>query len=158
MIFNDYVEILNNQLQVIRRLDSIIRELESILCLKNEWERKMFSYSFNKLISSTYNTNGQANANELIDVTCTYHKELREKLISIDFMEFGEILSEFKNEGGEILSEESDFLTNEFKSSYKIIHEYKKFTDSNDITDYYTKCINAINSIVKISKNLNTMY
>lgn len=149
MIFNDYVDMINKQLNEIDKLDSITNEFSKILNKEAEWNALAFEKSYtNKL---TYNTSaGQSLINDFNNYTICYGNDFREILIGIDFMELGEILSNFKNIGGTYFEEESESLVKEFKNTYRIIHEYKKLTTKEKRADSYNKCINAIKTMNEI--------
>ncbi|MDB2086627.1 hypothetical protein [Clostridium paraputrificum] len=151
MIFNDFVIGLNEQMDNLRKLNDIIKELENILSAQKRWTSNTFRSIYSRTISTSYNTHGQNNANELIRSTDNHYNNLREHLIAIDFLEFGEILSDFKSTGLKCIEEETDNIIAEFKNTYKTIHEYRKFTDAEDRMNGYIECVEAI-------KNMNSIF
>lgn len=152
MIFNDYVITLNEQAESLEKLETIISELNKILLVQRTWMGSTFGLIFNRSISTSYNSQGQGNANELIEQTTKHYSDLREALIGIDFLDFGEILSDFKSNGLDCMEEETNNIITEFKNSYRIIHEYKKCRTQEGRSEGYTKCIDAINTMEVIFK------
>ncbi|MBS5885147.1 hypothetical protein [Clostridium sp.] len=150
MIFNDCVIILNEQMDNLEKLNDIMKELENILLEQKNWVSTTFKSIFTRTISSSYSGNGQANANNLIGETETHYNNLREHLIGIDFLEFGEILSNFKSASLGCMEEESDKIITEFKNTYKIIHEYRKCTNQQGRMNGYVECIDAISTMSSI--------
>ena len=152
MIFNDYVITLNEQMDILERLNSMIKELENIISEQKTWMSTTFNVIFSKAISTSYHSQGQAHANNIIDVTEKHYNRLRENLIAIDFLEFGEILSDFRRSGLDCMEEETNTIIVEFKNAYNIIHEYRKCIDIQGKMDGYPKTIDAISSMSNIFK------
>lgn len=150
MIFNDFVIGFNEQIENLERLKYIIEELEDILWNHEKWVDRSFRTIYNKTISTTYNSNGQNYANIIIRETENHYNNLREDLIGIDFLEFGEILSDFKRTGLNCVEEETDKIIVEFKKTYRIIHEYRKLKETENIINGYVECINAISNMISI--------
>lgn len=149
MIFNDYVEMLNEQLKEVNKLDSISNEFRKILDKEAKWTGLAFSKAYTGQLGYSTST-GQNNIIKFNELTNRYSEEVREILIGIDFMELGEILSNFKNIGGTCFEKESEELVEEFKNTYRLIHEYKKLTSKEVRADYYNDCIDAIKSMNEI--------
>lgn len=144
MLFNDFVRNLEEQYEELNKLESIITDFNEILDLEKDWIEESFKYGYLGLISQTRSSSPTSNANQLSADTVNYFKTLREKLICIDFLEFGATLEKINIIGDELLSEETDEMVMSLKKSYKTIHEYKKFTDDSDRVDKYCESMDAI--------------
>lgn len=149
MLFNDYVRSLNKQYQELIKLNGIIRELKQILVLEEQWNDSVFRSCYLKKIHNGYDSSSISNAQNLCKNSEVYFNRLRESLISIDFLEFGEVLSNFKNEGIKELKTETDTLVNDLKALYSEVHMYRKFTEKDKRVDYYVNCIEAIRKMVE---------
>lgn len=150
MLFNDFVRNLEEQHEELNKLEDIIYELEDILNLEKVWIQDCFRYGYKGLINSARNSSSVSNSNDLSNFTIKYCDELRERLIGIDFLEFGETLGKIKIIGDELLSEETDGLVLCLKESYKVIHDYRKCTDGNDRVDKYCNSMDAIRLMVDV--------
>ncbi|NFE73393.1 hypothetical protein FDC27_05085 [Clostridium botulinum] len=150
MIFNDYVVNLNLQINELEKLEMIKKQLKNILELHEEWVEKTFSYTYGQTIRSTVNSNYTSKCNELVDYTDSYFLILRENLICIDFMEFGEILSNFKRLGLDLLKDNTDEIVLEYKGIYKCIHLYRSYLNKADRIKGYTEFINSIRRMLDI--------
>ena len=151
MIFNDYLKGVNEQFNEIIKLKDVTTKLEVILEKDSVWKEIIFKYIVGNKVDDPYNVIEHSNnVRSIVKKTKEYCTELREDLIKIDFFDFGEIISNFKQKSVGILSEESDKLANEFKLVYKIIHEYRAYSDINKRIDGYKECINAIRKMVNI--------
>ncbi|MBU3146912.1 hypothetical protein [Clostridium sp. CF012] len=143
MIFNDYVNGLNEQKEELEKLDFIIQDVDKILQLHESWTNSALSKVYLRKIHNSYSSSA-AEANNLTDQTAQYIDKLREILICIDFLEYGEILSNFRAVRISGLEEKSTIISDDFKKAYKIIHEYKKLTDSTQRANQYYGFIEAL--------------
>jgi len=150
MTFNDYVINLNLQFEELKKLEMLREKFQEIVELHQGWANTTFSATYSGVISSGYN-NSSANANNLVSSTKNHFLSLREKLIALDFLEFGEILSNFNNVATETLKNRSYQIINKYKDNYKVIHSYKTCLDDEYRIREYVNCINAI-------KNMNEIY
>lgn len=151
MLFNDYVNNLNKQYEKLKELSYIIDELNHCLTLEKEWEKRAFSYGFKRVIASGTN-NALNSATLLSDKTISYYKDLRDNLINIDFWEFTEAMLYFENVANDLNDVKIIDIKENFKSSYKIIHDYKKLKDVDLIVDKYYECISAIRIFIETYK------
>lgn len=151
MIFNDYVITTNNQINELKKMCYIMESLEKILKEHEKWTQEAFYACFLKTIHSTTG-NFASSANVLVDRTTAYFNNFRESLISIDFLEFGEILANFRSYGETSLLEITEELYNDFKSAYGMIHDYRKLINDEDRALNYNACIEAIQVMLN---NLN---
>lgn len=156
MIFNDYVIGLNEQKEQLDKIDSIIKEVESILELHEIWVNKCLNKIYLRRIHNT-SSNYAAEANALTDETTQYINKMREILICIDFLEYGEILSDFRGIKVSGFLERSIMLSNNFKKAYMIIHEYKKLTDNIQRVNQYNELIEAMHLMKNSYNNFKFM-
>ncbi|MFR0018679.1 MAG: hypothetical protein ACLRU3_01860 [Paraclostridium sp.] len=152
MLFNDFVRNLEKQYEELNKLESIITDFNEILDLEKDWIGKSFKYGYLGLISHTRSSSSTSSANQLSIDTVNYFNTLREKLICIDFLEFGTTLGKINIIGDELLSEETDEMVMSLKNSYKTIHEYKKYTDDSDRVNKYCESMDAIRLMVSTFK------
>jgi len=156
MIFNDYVIGLNEQMEQLDKIDFIIKDVESILVLHEIWVNKCLNKIYlRKIHNST--PNYATAANTLTDETTQYINKLRENLICIDFLEYGEILSDFRGIKVSGFLQRSIMLSNSFKKAYIIIHEYKKLTDNTQKVDQYNALIEALHLMKNTYSNFKFM-
>ena len=158
MLFNDYVRNLEGQNEELKKLEGIMIELNEILELEKCWKNQSFKYGYLGLIDNTRSSSPVSNSNKLSSDTVKYFHNLREKLIGIDFLEFGEILGEIKLLGNELLNAETNDLVETLKESYKIIHNYKKCIIENDRVDKYCECMDSIRLIIDTLNKFEFMY
>ena len=109
------------------------------------------------LIHNSKNSSSISNSNKLSNDTVQYFNNVRELLIGIDFLEFGEVLNIIKNLGHNLLDIETDKLVRNLKSSYKIIHEYKKSTNEHDRISKYNEFIRAVRNFTEIFNKFKFM-
>lgn len=147
MIFNDYIEILNKQKDEVVRLNEIKESFESISSKYIEWSQQMFSNIYARRIS-TNNTNFGVKANELVEITEKYGKDLREELIGIDFIDLGEILSNINLLANDEISNISNKLGIELRSIYGRIHKYRRYSDKQNQINEFSECIEDIRNAV----------
>lgn len=149
MIFNDYVIKINSQINELKRLEMLNNKLKDILKTHEEWTGNVFSVTYRELISST-KQNFSAESSSLVNRTKNHFTSIRESLIGIDFLEFGEILSNFNSLGDITLINITNQIVEEYKSNYKIIHSYKTtLNDSTRVNDY-VECMNSIKKMVNL--------
>jgi hypothetical protein len=156
MIFNDYVIGLNEQKERLDRIDFIIKDVESILELHEIWVNKCLSKIYLRKIHNG-TTNYAAEANALTAETTNHINKIRENLICIDFLEYGEILSDFRGIEISGFLQRSIKLSDSFKESYKIIHKYKKLTDNAQKVDQYNTLIEAMHLMKNTYNNFRFM-
>lgn len=156
MIFNDYVVGLNEQREELEKIEFIIKDIESILGLHETWVNKCLNKLYLRKIHSSY-SNYAAEANALTEETTQYINKMRENLICIDFLEYGEILSDFRGIKVSGFLERSIMLSNNFKKAYMIIHEYKKLTDNTQRVDQYCALIEAMHLMKNTYNNFKFM-
>lgn len=148
MTFNDYVINLNSQFEKLKELGMLRKQLQVVLNLHQSWVSSTFSITYKGLISSTRMSGaGGIEANGLIKTTKDHFSSVRENLIAIDFLEFGEILSNFNNATPETLKDRSCKIVKEYKDNYTIIHSYKTRLDDAYRINEYTNCINSIKAM-----------
>ncbi|MCU9815821.1 hypothetical protein [Paraclostridium sp. AKS73] len=144
MLFNDFVRNLDEQYEELNKLEDIIADFNEILDLEKDWIEKCFKFGYLGLIDQARSSSPTSSANKLAADTVNYFNILREKLICIDFLEFGATLGKINIIGDELLSKETDEMVMSLKKSYKTIHEYKKYRDDNDRVDKYCESMDAI--------------
>lgn len=157
MIFNDFVRNINDQYEALNRLEEITSELNKILDLENNWKHAAFNYGYMGLIHNSKSSSSLSNSNKLSNETVQYFNNVRERIIGIDFLEFGEVLNIIKNLGHDLLDIETDKLVRNLKSSYKIIHEYKKSTNEQDRVGKYNEFIHAVRNFTEIFNQFKFM-
>jgi len=143
MIFNDYVVEINRQREYLKQIEFIIEELKNVLSLHEKWISVAFSSTYLRQIHSS--SSGSANAaNQLSDNTVKYFNELREAIIKIDFIDFGETLTSFKSVNIKGFDNKNKQIYDDFKKAYKIIHKYRGLTSVTERIDGYNEFINAV--------------
>lgn len=150
MLFKDYVTSLSNQNEKLSKMHDIIDELEEVIKLDEYFRGQAFKYGYLGLTSSNMSSSYISNGQSFTNISRTTYTKIRETLIGIDFMEFGEILSNFGIAGIDTMDDKIGSLINDFKQSYKIIHNYRKQTVDQAITANYIECINAIKNMIYI--------
>lgn len=148
MLFNDYVVNLKNKSEQLEKLSSTIEIFKNIVTLENNLFNEAFKLSYLKLIHSN-NSNSVSNSNNLVNSFESYICNLKQTLITIDFVEFGIILSEFKSIDNSY-DNFTQYIFNEMISSYKVIHKYNILTDRNLLYKNYENCMLAIKNIIDI--------
>ena len=123
MIFNDYVIQLNEKKVQLDRLESIIENFRKCLKLEGDWEYLAFKYAYSNMIDGSVNNNGAANSVGLCNKTNAYFLKLRSSLIGIDYVEFGEILSELQQNIADEFKEEIN-KAEKFKLCKECIGEF----------------------------------
>lgn len=149
MLFNDYVRGLNSQYNSLCKLEHIITELKEVLEIAEEMSKNSFKFGYLGLIHSEKNSSSNQNGRDLSTYIVNSFNKIRESLIGIDFMEFGEILYDLKKVDINGLEYKDEDLVNSFKSSYKVIHKYRSSTDANERVEGYNDCINAIRDMIE---------
>lgn len=147
MIFNDYFIEFDAQKEILEKLDFITKDVKKILKLHENWVTNAFSDVYLRRIHSN-TSNGTSRANALVDNTAKYFIELREILISIDFLEFGELLNNLNHRKISSLEKKNKMLCDDFKNAYRAIHDFKKLTDNSERAKQYNDFINALNRMV----------
>lgn len=158
MNFNDYVVSLNKKNEELKKLSSIINNVEMILKMHENWVKTAFTSSYMKKINSAFNNSYQGEANNLSNFTIQHFDNLRQKLIEIDFLEFGEILTKFRNVNTYNSKSYINGIYDQFITSYKTIHNYVKLVDPNERSDKYNQLINAINDMKNAFEKFNCIY
>ncbi|CEP83963.1 hypothetical protein [Paraclostridium sordellii] len=158
MLFNDYVKNLELQYEELGKLKLIISELNFILDLVDTWDKTAFRYGYVGLIDSSYTSSYSENAKKLSEDASNYFTRLREELISIDFLEFGEILANIKTIGSDVFSGETDNLILSLKKSYKVIHVYRSYKGVDQRVDEYIGCIHAIRNMIETFSKFRYMF
>lgn len=150
MLFKDYVTSINNQYVELVKLEEIVKELEYVLKVDAEFSSQAFKFGYGDLINPNKNSSYNSNSIALTTISKNTFIKIRETLIGIDFMEFGEILLEFKNAGIDMMSDQTEALISDFKASYQIIHNYRKHTDDKERIENYSTCINSIRNMIEV--------
>lgn len=154
MIFNDYVVQLNEKKVQLDKLETTIQKFKECLSKEEEWEKEVFKYTYGGLIDSSRTSNGQVNASGLCSKTNTYFIDLKNSIIEIDYVEFGEILSELQQNIGDEFKEEITKIISNFKKDYKEIHNYIILNDSDSRVEKYKGFIKSIRNIIYNYENL----
>ncbi len=149
MLFNDYVVNLKSKSKQLEKLSRTIHIFKYIVELENKLLNEAFRLSYLRLIHSS-NGSSFSNSNSLINYSESYISDLKESLISIDFVEFGIILSEFKSMENDCDNHMTKYIFDEMISSYKIIHKYNMLTNRDNIFNNYEECMLAIKNIINI--------
>lgn len=153
MIFNDYVRSLNSQYRELVRLEEIMDDFKQILQIADNMNQKAFEFCYLRLIDHKVNGSSASNSVGLSELYREGFVEIRECLIKIDFMEYGEILSNYKTLKDESTEKEVDYILNKFKKAYQTIHEYKKSTNDEERVDGFNNCISVIREIIQTYEN-----
>lgn len=148
MIFNDYVIQLNEKKIQLDKLETIIQKFKECLELEEKWTSEVFNYTYSRYIDSSRTNSGSSNASELCVKTNTYFTELRNSIIEIDYVEFGEILSELQQNIGDGFKEEIVKIISDFKKDYKEIHNYIILKDIDSRVEKYEEFIKSIRNII----------
>ncbi|MDK0705272.1 hypothetical protein P5F65_05665 [Clostridium perfringens] len=148
MIFNDYVIQLNEKKVQLDRLESIIENFRKCLKLEGDWEYLAFKYAYSNMIDGSVNNNGAANSVGLCNKTNAYFLKLRSSLIGIDYVEFGEILSELQQNIADEFKEEINKIVLNFKTNYKEIHKFINLKDVDARVEMYDSFIESIRNII----------
>ena len=148
MIFNDYVIQLSEKKLQLDKLETIIEKFKECLELEEKWTGEVFNYTYSRVIDSSRTSNGPSNAVELCSKTNTYFTDLRNCIIEIDYVEFGEILSELQQYIGDGFKEEIVKIISDFKKDYKEIHSYIILQDIDSRVEKYEEFIKSIRNII----------
>lgn len=148
MIFNDYVIQLSEKKLQLDKLETIIEKFKECLELEEKWTGEVFNYTYSRVIDSSRTSNGPSNAVELCSKTNTYFTDLRNCIIEIDYVEFGEILSELQQNIGDGFKEEIVKIISDFKKDYKEIHSYIILQDIDSRVEKYEEFIKSIRNII----------
>lgn len=147
MIFNDYVEVLNLQKEQLDRLINIRSELQVILNNYDAWTQTNFEYLYKGLIGSN-NSGYVSNCNTLVADTKRFFDNLRETLIGIDFIDFGDVLAKINELDNKLPCNSDNNLAKECKEIYKIIHDYMKLKSVNDRVIGFNNFIQSIRRMI----------